>query len=86
MPAAVSRSWTVRWWASSSGVGAGAGGWLPPLIALLGWLSGGPAGGARLTDVGPVPWLLGLVVGVEVAAGAVVAALLLTAVGRRTSP
>jgi hypothetical protein len=56
------------------------------VLALLGWLSGGPAGGARLTDVGPVPWLLGLVVAVEVAAGAVLAAALVAAAHRRTSP
>jgi hypothetical protein len=47
-------------------------------VGLLGWLSGGPAGGARLTDVGPTPWLLALTVTVEVgvaaAAAAVVAA------------
>jgi hypothetical protein len=52
-------------------------------VGLLGWLSGGPAGGARLTDVGPTPWLLGVTVAVEVglaaaAAGAVAA--------RRLSP
>jgi hypothetical protein len=44
------------------------------VVALLGWLSGGPAGGARLTDVGPTPWLLGLVVAVEVGAAAAAAA------------
>jgi hypothetical protein len=41
---------------------------------LLGWLSGGPIGGARLTDVGPSPWQLGLAVATEVAVGAAAAA------------
>jgi hypothetical protein len=44
------------------------------VAALLGWLSGGPAGGLRLSDLGPVPWQLGLAVAVEVAVGAAVAA------------
>ncbi|MDT7573413.1 MAG: hypothetical protein QOE05_3587 [Actinomycetota bacterium] len=46
------------------------------VVGVLGWLSGGPAGGARLTDVGPTPWLLGLTVAGEVALGAVAGALL----------
>jgi hypothetical protein len=46
------------------------------LMALAGWLSGGPAGGARLTDVGPSPWRLGLAVAAEVAVGAVAGAAL----------
>jgi hypothetical protein len=54
------------------------------VAALVGWLSGGPAGGGRLTDVGPSPWLLGVAVAAEVAAGAVAAAALLTV--RRVSP
>lgn len=44
------------------------------VMALLGWLSGGPVGGGRLTDVGPSPWQLGLAVTLEVAVGACVAA------------
>jgi hypothetical protein len=52
-------------------------------VALLGWLSGGPAGGSRLTDVGPTPWLLGLTVAVEVGLAAAVAAVV---AARRTSP
>jgi hypothetical protein len=44
------------------------------LAALVGWLSGGPVGGARLTDLGPSPWQLGLAVAAEVTVGAVVAA------------
>jgi hypothetical protein len=42
--------------------------------ALVGWLSGGPVGGGRLTDVGPSPWRLGLVLSLEVAVGAAAAA------------
>ena len=37
-------------------------------------LAGGPAGGARLTAVGPSPWQVGLAVAAEVAVGAAVAA------------
>lgn len=44
------------------------------VAALLGWVSGGPVGGLRLTDVGPVPWQLGLALAAEVAVAAVVAA------------
>jgi hypothetical protein len=44
------------------------------VTALAGWLSGGPAGGNRLTDVGPSPWRLGLAVTAEVAVGAAAAA------------
>ena len=44
------------------------------VAALAGWLSGGPVGGARLTDVGPSPWQLGLAVALEVAVGAAAAA------------
>ncbi len=36
-------------------------------MLLLSWLSGGPLGGGRLTDVGPSPWRVGLAVIVEVA-------------------
>jgi hypothetical protein len=53
------------------------------VVALLGWLSGGPAGGARLTDVGPTPWLLGLAVAAEVGVGAAAAAVV---AARRLSP
>jgi hypothetical protein len=46
------------------------------VAALAGWLSGGPAGGARLTDVGPSPWQLGLALAAETAVGAAIAAAL----------
>jgi hypothetical protein len=52
-------------------------------VGVLGWLSGGPAGGDRLTDVGPSPWLLGASVAAEVAVGAAVAAAVAI---RRLSP
>ena len=39
-------------------------------VALLAWLSGGSAGGARLAELGPSPWRCGLAVAVAVAAGA----------------
>jgi hypothetical protein len=42
-------------------------------MAVLAWLSGGPAGPGRLADVGPLPWLTGLVFAAEVAAGAALA-------------
>ena len=51
--------------------------------ALVGWLSGGPVGGDRLTDLGPSPWRLGLALAVEVSAGAAVAA---AVVVRRNRP
>jgi Family of unknown function (DUF6350) len=38
--------------------------------AVLGWLSGGPAGPGRLAQLGPSPWRLGLAVAAEVGAGA----------------
>jgi hypothetical protein len=38
-------------------------------MTVLAWLSGGPAGPGRLADIGPVPWLTGLVFAAEVAAG-----------------
>ncbi|MBK5307310.1 MAG: hypothetical protein JJD92_11540 [Frankiaceae bacterium] len=44
------------------------------VLALAGWLSGGPAGGHRLADVGPSPWQLGLAVAVETGLGAALAA------------
>ncbi|MCA1712402.1 MAG: DUF6350 family protein [Actinobacteria bacterium] len=44
------------------------------VLAVLCWASGGPAGGARLTDVGPSPWQVGLAVTLEVAVGAAAAA------------
>jgi hypothetical protein len=45
------------------------------VVAALGcWLAGGPAGGARLTEVGPSPWQVGLAVAAEVAVGAAAAA------------
>jgi len=44
------------------------------------WLSGGPLGGGRLTDVGPSWWQVGLAVLAEVGVGAAAAA----AVVRRT--
>ena len=44
------------------------------VAGLAGWLSGGPAGGFRLSAVGPSPWQLAVAVGAEVAAGAAVAA------------
>ena len=53
------------------------------VAALVGWLSGGPLGGARLTDVGPSPWQLGLAVATEVAVGAAAAA---AVVVRRVRP
>ena len=53
------------------------------VAALAGWLSGGPAGGARLTEIGPTSWLLGLTVAVELAVGAAASAAVL--VWRATS-
>jgi hypothetical protein len=47
------------------------------VAAVVGWLSGGPAGGARLTDIGPSPWQLGLALCLEVGVGAVAAAAVL---------
>lgn len=44
------------------------------VVAGLAWLSGGAAGGARLSDVGASPWRVGLAVTVELAAGAAAAA------------
>jgi hypothetical protein len=44
------------------------------VVALACWLSGGPAGGSRLTDVGPSPWQVGLAAAAEVALGAAAAA------------
>lgn len=44
------------------------------VAGVLGWLSGGPAGGGRLTEVGPSPWQLGLVLAAEIAVGAAIAA------------
>ena len=41
--------------------------------ALLGWLSGGPAGPGRLSRFGPSPWQLGLAVAVEIGLGAALA-------------
>lgn len=35
-------------------------------LAVLGYLSGGPLGGAHLSDVGPSPWRLGLATALEV--------------------
>lgn len=52
------------------------------VAALTGWLSGGPAGGGRLADVGPSPWQLGLALAAEVAIGAAVAAVVV----RRSTP
>jgi hypothetical protein len=46
-------------------------------LAALAWLSGGPVGGGRLSAVGPSPWELGLAVSVEVAAFAVISAVVL---------
>ena len=43
-------------------------------MALAAWLSGGPLGGGRLTDVGPSWWQVGLAVTVEAAVGAAAAA------------
>jgi hypothetical protein len=54
------------------------------VAALAGWLSGGPVGGARLTDVGPSPWLFGVTVAAEVAVGAAAATAVLSV--RRVSP
>jgi len=47
------------------------------VVAAACWLAGGPAGGARLTDVGPSPWQVGLALTAEVAAGAALTAALL---------
>ena len=43
-------------------------------VLILAWLSGGPAGGSRLTAVGPSPWRVGLAVAVEVGVAATVVA------------
>jgi hypothetical protein len=40
--------------------------------AILGWLSGGPAGPGRLATMGPSAWQLGLVVAAEVGVGALI--------------
>lgn len=47
------------------------------LWALLAWLAGGAAGGARLSAVGPSPWQAGAALAAEVAVGALAAVLLL---------
>ena len=46
------------------------------LLALACWASGGPLGGGRLTDVGPSPWLVGVVLAAEVAVAAAATAAL----------
>ena len=46
--------------AALAGPVAGAG------LLVLAWLSGGPLGGGRLSDVGPSPWRVGVAVLVEV--------------------
>ena len=43
-------------------------------VLVLAWLSGGPAGGSRLTAIGPSPWQVGLAVAVEVGVAAAAAA------------
>jgi hypothetical protein len=45
-------------------------------MAIAAWLSGGPLGGGRLTDVGPGWWQVGLAVLAETAVGAAAAAAL----------
>jgi hypothetical protein len=45
------------------------------VLLVLAWVSGGPAGPGRFAHVGPTPWLVGLVVAGEVAAGALGAVL-----------
>ena len=47
------------------------------LWAVLAALSGGPVGGARLAELGPDPWQVGLAVAAEVGVGAAVGLLLL---------
>ena len=47
------------------------------LWVVFAWLAGGPVGGARLAEVGPAPWQVGLALAVQVSLGAVAAALLL---------
>ena len=47
------------------------------LWTVLAWASGGPAGGERLTQVGPGPWSVGLALALSVGAGAVAGASLL---------
>jgi hypothetical protein len=42
--------------------------------AVMGWLSGGPAGPGRLARMGPIGWEVGLMVAVEVGVGALLAA------------
>ncbi len=42
-------------------------------LAVLAWLSGGPAGPGRLAETGPLPWLTGVAFAAEVAAGAALA-------------
>ena len=44
------------------------------LWTVLAWASGGPAGGERLSHVGPGPWSVGLALTLSVGAGAVVSA------------
>ena len=44
------------------------------LWTVLAWASGGPAGGERLSHVGPGPWSVGLALALSVGAGAVVSA------------
>ncbi len=43
------------------------------VLALLGWLSGGPAGGSRLAETGPSPLRFGFAVAAEIAVGALAA-------------
>lgn len=64
---------TARALADAAAAGAACGaGW-----AVLAWLSGGAAGGARLSAVGPSGWAVGAAVAAEVAVGAAVAGLVL---------
>lgn len=64
----VCSSLTAAWEAALAGPCAGVG------LALLAYLSGGPLGGARLADVGPSPWQVGLAVTFEVGLAAAVTA------------
>ncbi|GMA28144.1 cell division protein PerM [Arenivirga flava] len=70
-----------RWpWLAGAGLGAGLIAGL--VVALLAWLSGGPAGPGRLATVGPDPLIVGLCVLAEVG---IAAAIGLLAADRRAS-
>ncbi|HWU45612.1 MAG TPA: DUF6350 family protein [Humibacter sp.] len=74
----LTRSRSLRGVATHAGrltlVAVGIGCFAGVIVGLLAWSSSGSLGPGRLQDAGPNGWLVGLAVGVEVAAGALVGA------------